>query len=1250
VKKVLSLFILTVGLHLFVAAQEQGLQTILLLSLTFDDGNNPMVFDSAGPSGNFGSNDWVINNLYSGQPTYPNTPNEDSTLNELVINNAPTSNYLHVYDVNTFNGNGVGNDNWNPANASDRFCYTGASFCTLGMDSVKFSFDWICQGDSNAYGQVYYSNGNGVWTQIGKPKYYGQDKWGIEYIQDPRLNNQANIQIGFRWVNSANAGPTNTGFGIDDIFAIGSYNPNDPNTAVSITTDVLSLTGFPICQGGNIYVLFDLSAELCDGNYEIEMSNANGSFDNPYNLGIIQGYPTVPLGYYGPIPVPPTLIGNCFKVRIERTSPAPLLISDTSICFSIDSCYTPNSIFNVMSPVVTNDPDTTCIQSEIDVLFNSLGQYGSNNVYIAELSDSSGNFADSTFLGNLASSDSFPSIPPGDISGLIPPSVPPGCGYRIRVRSTNPPTVGILPGTYCLVHCDELTNNITDLHFCVASGPYAECDTINIAIDHWNQNANYDTCNNWTVELHKMSDFSFVGDLKIYHDSVGGNYTLCMPSTVDSLGIPPGSLQPGSYYMRIVSSCSSQPWNETGTVIRITIGAPSASAPTVSFPNGDSVVCAVSGSLAAVEVNPFNSPPSQYQWSSNLVNNGNAFIWPYQELLINLNEGVLQGQYVFYVQEINFGCYGPSSAPGILTILGKPNATISGPATVCIGDTAQYHVSFLTETYYSWTASPGVQVLNRSNVEATCIFDSLGTFDVSVYALNFCDSTTGTIKVKVTPPPYTVNAGPDTAVCTGDSVLIQANPSALTKEFLVQDTGKLAQQGGMFNIVAHDDLTIDSFAVMLKTRPQLLQAEIWGKPGSYLGFEQNQSAWTQLAVNYSNATQPNGKFTIISAEVGQFIPKGDTFAFYVTTTNNPVIDVLYSNGNNLQGNLFNSDGVIDFIQGTVLQYPFLNPLPAKGYVLNLEVFYSTTALYRYTWSSGDSTANFEVAPNQNQSYNVKVSVGGSCIVLDTMQIKVNPLPYVYAGPDTSLCPNVPYVMEDSTSNPVTLLWQPSTGLSSATDPRAVFNYNDSVTYVLMATDTNHCSNKSSVNILVPLRLSVGPDTTICDGNVDTLQATTTGVSVVWNPGLGLNDSLTINPIFNSNIGPGGQFTITATDRYGCKLSGTVTVNVEQCLSKIVAPSAFTPGFTGNGTGQPDDHFIVWGKNIKEYQVRIYNRWGEKVYDSGMLGELEENYSPPLWDGKYKGKLQDTGTFVYYVDATGSDGKSIQQKGNVTLVR
>lgn len=88
---------------------------------------------------------------------------------------------------------------------------------------------------------------------------------------------------------------------------------------------------------------------------------------------------------------------------------------------------------------------------------------------------------------------------------------------------------------------------------------------------------------------------------------------------------------------------------------------------------------------------------------------------------------------------------------------------------------------------------------------------------------------------------------------------------------------------------------------------------------------------------------------------------------------------------------------------------------------------------------------------------------------------------------------------------------------------------------------------------------------------------------------------------------------------------------------IGVPNAFSP----NGDGV-NDVIRIEGKGITELEFRIYNRWGEKVF--------ETNNKAIGWDGYYKGVLQEMEVYTYSVQASFVDGSSKQLKGNITLLR
>lgn len=95
------------------------------------------------------------------------------------------------------------------------------------------------------------------------------------------------------------------------------------------------------------------------------------------------------------------------------------------------------------------------------------------------------------------------------------------------------------------------------------------------------------------------------------------------------------------------------------------------------------------------------------------------------------------------------------------------------------------------------------------------------------------------------------------------------------------------------------------------------------------------------------------------------------------------------------------------------------------------------------------------------------------------------------------------------------------------------------------------------------------------------------------------------------------------------------------------PNAFTPSAGGaNGgdieAGNNDVFYPVLEGGIVKYNLRIYNRWGELLFES--------NDRKTGWDGYYRGNLCKADVYVYKLRVEFSDGKILDKLGDVTLIR
>lgn len=126
------------------------------------------------------------------------------------------------------------------------------------------------------------------------------------------------------------------------------------------------------------------------------------------------------------------------------------------------------------------------------------------------------------------------------------------------------------------------------------------------------------------------------------------------------------------------------------------------------------------------------------------------------------------------------------------------------------------------------------------------------------------------------------------------------------------------------------------------------------------------------------------------------------------------------------------------------------------------------------------------------------------------------------------------------------------------------------------------------------------------------------------------------------LNPDQQVTIRvrAIGQLDCQLSDatTLTGKAENPLgNNIFVPNTFTPNNDGR-----NDILYVYGNTIAKLKLRVYNQWGQFLYESLSIQNG--------WDGTYKGEIQPNGVYVYYLEAEFNDGTKATKKGTITLLR
>ncbi|PKP48924.1 MAG: hypothetical protein CVT95_03860, partial [Bacteroidetes bacterium HGW-Bacteroidetes-12] len=165
-------------------------------------------------------------------------------------------------------------------------------------------------------------------------------------------------------------------------------------------------------------------------------------------------------------------------------------------------------------------------------------------------------------------------------------------------------------------------------------------------------------------------------------------------------------------------------------------------------------------------------------------------------------------------------------------------------------------------------------------------------------------------------------------------------------------------------------------------------------------------------------------------------------------------------------------------------------------------------------------------------------------------------------------------------------------------------------------------------------INAGSDVVIDLGDNTNLNATGSNGNINWTPPTWL--SCPTCPSTTSTPDETITYTVIVVDSNGCTASDQVTVFVE-FENVIWVPNIFSPNGDGN-----NDILYVRGKGVAQLNFFVYDRWGEKVFETTNLDQG--------WDGKFRGKEMNKAVFVYYLEATFIDGSKVTKKGDVTLIR
>ncbi|MGJ8661213.1 MAG: gliding motility-associated C-terminal domain-containing protein [Bacteroidota bacterium] len=306
--------------------------------------------------------------------------------------------------------------------------------------------------------------------------------------------------------------------------------------------------------------------------------------------------------------------------------------------------------------------------------------------------------------------------------------------------------------------------------------------------------------------------------------------------------------------------------------------------------------------------------------------------------------------------------------------------------------------------------------------------------------------------------------------------------------------------------------------------------------------------------------------------------------------------------------------------------------------------WSTNPSFTDTLNPNPMDSVITVSPVGSQTYYVKIE-NGTCSKTESVQV-------LLISNSIQIVDSVSYCEGESKNITVVNLvpslnfsyqWTPTSIVVGPSD-QATVTTNTLISQYMYVTvsDGLGCSFEDSVWLDVHNIATISVSATanpaqVPVGGTTTLIADPPGVYYSWTPIAGLS-----NPnaqITQATVNKETEYTVVITDGI-CTNTAKVKVQVFEYVCDnpyIFVPNAFTPNADGE-----NDILYVRGAILEKVLFRIFNRWGEMVF--------ETTNKDIGWDGTFNGKMMDPDVYDYYLNAVCIDGQEKIIKGNVTIMR
>jgi len=330
---------------------------------------------------------------------------------------------------------------------------------------------------------------------------------------------------------------------------------------------------------------------------------------------------------------------------------------------------------------------------------------------------------------------------------------------------------------------------------------------------------------------------------------------------------------------------------------------------------------------------------------------------------------------------------------------------------------------------------------------------------------------------------------------------------------------------------------------------------------------------------------------------------------------------------------------------TVLCKPAPLFFTAKNFGSGRYFIWSSVASFSDTLNSSvlDSTLMF--TPTKTGYYYIKAG-NDLCYKKDSVFVEVISS-YIKLVGNNKLCFKEESLLSAVNSNPLipfVYSWTPDSVLvTNSTLSQVSISPKTNSQYVYLAVNNSMgCSFNDSILLTIStidslLVKASSSDVLVPKGGMISLSALPNGYHYSWLPSTVVTSPSSQNTtakVFENTL-----FTVSISDDI-CTKSATILIKVYDYICddpSVYIANAFSPNGDGN-----NDVLNIHGQMIKVLTFRIFDRWGEMVFETHERGVG--------WDGTYKGKKLDPDVYDYYLKVKCIDNVDSVVKGNVTLLK